>query len=271
MPINGERLETIQRNGLTEYEARTYLSLLDLGAGTARDVANVSRVPRTKIYSVLDALHAKRLVEIIPERPKRYAPVPFREYLASWEEQTRERLKQVQTDREEWAVQYVPTAPAMKQAGGFQVVKGRKNVLARQYDMIQRAGNEILIMGTAASPQRLTYFLPLLREKARDGTVVRIVCPVTAENREAVVELGGVAEIAARTEDARGATIVVVDDREVMLCHPVPDDGHYFKGEDVAIWSDDVAIVADLKATVHAQMRVSGTAPETPAKELRNP
>jgi hypothetical protein len=32
----------------------------------------------------------------------------------------------------------------------------------------------------------------------------------------------------------------------------VPDDEHLFKGEDIAIWSDDKAIVRDMKATILA-------------------
>jgi hypothetical protein len=58
---------------------------------------------------------------------------------------------------------------------------------------------------------------------------------VRGEVRHALVDLGAV-------------TLAFVDDKEVMLVHHVPDDKHYFQGADVALWSDDPAIVGSLKA-----------------------
>jgi HTH-type transcriptional regulator, sugar sensing transcriptional regulator len=251
---NGDRLEKMMEYGLTEYEARTYLALLHLGVASARDVANLSRVPRTKIYSVLDDLHAKQLAEIIPERPKKYGVVPFDSYLRQFEREYKAKLAKIEEDKKILMAAFSSKDNAgPDKAGSFQVLKGRKNVLNRKYEMVGRATAEILEMGTEYSAVRMGYYMPLLRERARLGAKLRLLCPVTPTNKENVEEFAAMGEVRANPTKTAGSVILVVDDAEVLICHYVPDDEHLFKGEDIAIWSDDKAIVRDMKATITAQ------------------
>jgi sugar-specific transcriptional regulator TrmB len=57
-------LEKRRKVGLTEYEAKTYLVLLGMHLSTAAQAAEKSGVPRTKIYSVLEALKDKGWVKV---------------------------------------------------------------------------------------------------------------------------------------------------------------------------------------------------------------
>jgi sugar-specific transcriptional regulator TrmB len=57
-------VEKLQRVGLTEYEAKAYLALLNTHLSTATQVSEKSGVPRTKIYSVLEALRNKGWVRV---------------------------------------------------------------------------------------------------------------------------------------------------------------------------------------------------------------
>lgn len=61
--------------GFTEYEAYTFVHLLQLGTGTAKDVAAVGDVPRTRVYDAADSLHEAGLVDIQHTLPKRFTPV----------------------------------------------------------------------------------------------------------------------------------------------------------------------------------------------------
>jgi sugar-specific transcriptional regulator TrmB len=253
MPINNDRIEKMMEYGLTEYEARTYLALLDLGVASARDVANLSRVPRTKIYSVLDDLHAKQLAEIIPERPKKYGVVPFDQYLKQFEREYRAKLAKIEEDKKLLMAAFTQKdAQGAEKAGSFHVLKGRKNVLNRKYEMVGRAEREVLEMGTEFSAVRMGYYMPLLRERARMGANLRLLVPVTENNRDNVEEFGRMGEVRANPGKSPGSVILVVDESEVLICHYVPDDEHLFKGEDIAIWSDDRAIVRDMKNTILA-------------------
>ena len=97
MPINQDRLRKMADHGLTEYQARVYLTLLDLGSATASQISPLSKVPRTRIYATMQQLHEKGLVQILPETPLRYKAVPFATYLQTLADDMRSRAKQIDT------------------------------------------------------------------------------------------------------------------------------------------------------------------------------
>jgi len=57
-------VEKLQRVGLTEYEAKSYLALLNTHLSTATKVSEKAGVPRTKIYAVLESLKRKGWVHV---------------------------------------------------------------------------------------------------------------------------------------------------------------------------------------------------------------
>lgn len=66
-----ERLKTF---GLGEYEIDAYMSLLRLGGGDVKEISTVSKVPRTRLYDVLNTLEVKGWVRGVGTRPKIYYP-----------------------------------------------------------------------------------------------------------------------------------------------------------------------------------------------------
>lgn len=240
-------LETIQSYGLTEYEAKAYLALVELEEATAREVADVSRVPRTKIYGVIDELHKKSLVEVIPERPKRFLPISFDAYLSKFEKQFKDQLSRVKQDKERFKELLAPSeVPTLKGPGQFRVVKGRKNVLNKTLEMLEGAEKSVWLLGSAFAPLRINYFSPLMHDKVADGLIVHIQCPVLESNRVDIEEAMAYAEVRHRASENSGSSLLLIDGREVLVTHYIPDDTHLFKGEDVSMWTDDPAIVADM-------------------------
>lgn len=61
--------------GLTGYEARVYLALVNRSRYTAAQVARESRVPRQRIYDVLSSLTERGLVRALPGQVTRYTAV----------------------------------------------------------------------------------------------------------------------------------------------------------------------------------------------------
>ncbi|HLC39395.1 MAG TPA: helix-turn-helix domain-containing protein [archaeon] len=74
MNIN-EIIETLREFGLSEYEAKTYSTLVFLGPSKAGEVSRESRVPQSKIYDILDMLTNRQLVEVLEGRPKEFKAV----------------------------------------------------------------------------------------------------------------------------------------------------------------------------------------------------
>jgi len=72
----GRIIEALKKLGLTEYEARAYVAVVELGEAEAADIARRSGVPRTRIYDVLSRLEGAGLIQRIKEsRPAVYSAI----------------------------------------------------------------------------------------------------------------------------------------------------------------------------------------------------
>lgn len=65
-------VKQLKQFGLSTYAARTFVALVELGSGTARDVSQVSDVPRTRVYDAADELCEYGLVEVRQTSPKEF-------------------------------------------------------------------------------------------------------------------------------------------------------------------------------------------------------
>ncbi len=88
----------MRRIGLTEYEARAYLSLLTDHLNTATRLAEKSGVPRTKIYAVLDSLREKGWVRIYSGAPLLFRAISPDEVMKQVKENHDSVLKSIQKD-----------------------------------------------------------------------------------------------------------------------------------------------------------------------------
>jgi sugar-specific transcriptional regulator TrmB len=230
-------------HGLTEYQARAYLTLLDVGTATASQVSPLSRVPRTRIYATMQQLHQKGLVQILPETPLRYQPVPFEAYLQTLAEELRSRVKRIEAGQDALAREFAISARAEPEARGrFEAIYGRKNVRERLLRMFATATGEVIGIGTTKSPGRiLGAFRPNLVEMSAKGVRLRYAFCFTPENRDDVRGLLPHAEVR-HIDFMMPVYMHVVDGKEFLMSHPIPDDDSSYRGDDIAVWTDDPAI-----------------------------
>ncbi len=73
--LNGETLTLLKQIGLNQYESRIYTALLSSGSCTARELAEISNVPRSRVYDVLTALEKKGFAIEQIGRPVKYVAV----------------------------------------------------------------------------------------------------------------------------------------------------------------------------------------------------
>lgn len=249
MPVSAERCDRLQEYGLTEYESRAYLALLDLEVAEASQVAEVARVPRTKIYGALEGLEEKRLVRVIPERPKRFAVEPIENYLEALEQDHREKVQELEQAREELAEDFAPAGrldPA--EAGSFEAFEGRSSASNRLLEALDDVEDELTVVTSGAGLHRVAYHADRVAEL--DDADVRVLAPVTDADDEDVEDVEEVATLRHAPVDTGPATIVLVDRERAIVVHHVPDDEQVFQGSDPGLWTDDGGIVGALTALV---------------------
>lgn len=74
-PTSPDPVSDLQRLGFSEYEARTYVSLLRRNPATAYEISKHSGLPRANTYGALENLTKKQAVQPVSENPVRYAPI----------------------------------------------------------------------------------------------------------------------------------------------------------------------------------------------------
>ncbi len=131
----------IQDLGLTENEARTYLSALSLGPATVMKIAKQAELKRTTIYSLLETLKAKGLI--------RYEVRGFKTLYAA---EGPERLEQMLELKKERFREALPELKAMSELKGgesfikyYEGVAGVKTVYDQILDGLKPGDDYVVV------------------------------------------------------------------------------------------------------------------------------
>lgn len=97
----------LEQLDLNEYEQTALRELLSLGRTTAPDLAEVTGIPKARIYGVLDSLSELGYVKVIPGRPKAYQPKSPREIADRAVENRRQRYERRRQELEATTQEFV--------------------------------------------------------------------------------------------------------------------------------------------------------------------
>ncbi|SMO54188.1 TrmB family transcriptional regulator [Halorubrum cibi] len=134
-------IEQLERFGLSAYAARTFVALSSLGSGTARDVSQVSEVPRTRVYDAIDELHDRGLVDVLQSSPKQFWAISAETASRSFEHELQHRTDVLRT-----ALNELEPAERRAEQRGVWTVDGRKAVTERALEFFSGAEEEIVYM-----------------------------------------------------------------------------------------------------------------------------
>lgn len=90
-----EAIEVLQQLGLKEYEARCFVGLSRLETGTAKQLSEMTEVPRTRVYDAIRVLEAQGLVEIQHSSPQQFRSVPLDEAAETLRDQYEDRVERL--------------------------------------------------------------------------------------------------------------------------------------------------------------------------------
>lgn len=233
MKVSHEAKRSLRELGLTDYEARAYLSLLEKGSMTASQVSEVADLPYSKIYETLNALDKKGWIKIERGRPSRYYPkspsealeaakLRFQSRIKSWEQSVLDELQPLYEKRE------------ILEKPDIWIIRGEFNVLAKLRGMLDMVKNELMIAVPSLPEDLINIIYPMLTHLHSVG--VRVLFMVSGGLKEGIVKrMAEVAEV--RVRDYMFGGGVIADGREVVL----------LLGEEekptLVIWSDHIGLV----------------------------
>lgn len=247
LPINPERVARLTTLGLNEQQARAYLALLDVETATVNDLARASRVPRAKLYEVLEGLSRKGLLETIPGSPQRFRANALSALYETRAEELRAEERQLKRTIGEMMVELLPNPKDAAPEGErdfLHLAKGRTVFIATMRQMVGRTEGSVLVLGDKLFVPRIKLYddlyqsLALFSQKAE----VRFLVP-----EDAVLAIDGrrihVDEIIdhVRSLPIKGGDVmtVVFDEREMLEVHFLPNDLHPSRGADRIVVNRD--------------------------------
>jgi len=226
---------------LNLYEVKIWTALLSRGVATAGELSDIANVPRSRSYDVLESLERKGFVVMKLGKPIKYIAVPPSEVL----ERVKKNLHEEATDRikrlEELKTTEVLGELNSLHTQGIELVepselsgslRGRHNLYSHLELAIRNAQSSVTLVTTPQGLMRkVEGFKPLFEKLKRKGVKVRIAAPLTKETKDAVADLGDVAEIRHSDQKAR---FCIVDGKELVFM--IMDDQNVHPTYDVGIW-----------------------------------
>jgi len=229
--------------GLSEYEAKVYVSLIEKGSSRARKVSMICGVPRTKVYGTLKKLIERGLVVEIPGEPRKFAPASpanaFSAYLQSYQEKAQNLNKIVSSLEANYKKVNIE---AESQKGDLWIIKGRHGILQRVREMLSDAEESVDVITTGNGLilfyKAVNKLLDKLEEK---GVKIRIEAPINFHNGSLAQELKYVCEIKHVNVDLP-ILFLRVDNRKCLFIKLSPDDFNPDSGEDVGVFSENATL-----------------------------
>lgn len=221
-----------QHLGLSEYEARVYVSMVTEGASEARRLSIRSGVPRTKVYATLKKLMERGLVFELPGDPRKFAPTSpaeaFEQYLLHSKEETSDRvISLVESDKVVSLLQetYEKTHSSIEpRKEEVWIVEGQTEMLTRMREMLSCAKKSINVVTTEDGfVWFYKTFDKLLDKLVESGVNVQIGTPINSHNGSLARELSYICEV--KHVDVRSPLLYLyVDDQAFFLAKLNPND-----------------------------------------------
>ena len=261
IPINPERVTKLASLGLNEQQARAYLALLDVESATVNDLAKSSRVPRAKLYEVLDGLNKKGLLDTIPSSPQRFRANPLTALYDTRTEELRAEERQLKRTIGELMLQLLPkasdAATSETERDFLHFARGRAVYVSAVRHLMDRTTKALCILGDTLFLARMRLYEDVLHALGRVAAKaeVQILVPsnvvtVVDGRRIHVDELTDVLRVAPLAGGDAGWWIR--DESEILDVHFLPNDLHPSRGSDRVVVNRDGETAAVRARMFHA-------------------
>ena len=236
---------------LNIYEAKIWTVLLSRGIATAGELADLSGVPRSRCYDVLESLEKKGFTIMKIGKPIKYIAVQPEEIVERVKndihEDTALSLKMIDdiTETDIFKELKLLHKTGIEKVEGSELsnsLVGRDNINYFLKKMVEKANKSVLIVTTADGFIRKVNLLhKTLRRLNSKGVKSKIIAPVNdkiAKKIKDIVEL--------KNKDVNGR-FVVVDNNQLLF---TLSDGSADKNYDTAVWVKSELFTTALKQMV---------------------
>ncbi len=247
MSVEESQLNSLRHLGLTEYESRLYLVLLNLGPVKASELSFRAQIPRSRTYGVVNALERKGLLRTTPGKPDVYSATSPGEVLKPMVDKLSRQIVQAEMVVEDLMLTFESNkygnVDTTKDAKGFWEIHGRPSLIKKLNEIFSEASQSVNYCTSAEGLVRAYIAHCEILEKAcKRGVSVHIMSPVNSENARIARQIAEVLGFK-YLDKAFGLNFVTVDSREFIVVEALPEDLRTDQGADRVIWTTNRLMV----------------------------
>jgi sugar-specific transcriptional regulator TrmB len=227
---------------LNLYEVKVWAALLSRGTSTAGELSNISDVPRSRTYDILESLEKKGFILMKLGKPIKFVALNpdevierVKKNLVKYARERTERLENLKDDEVlgELNSLFTKGVKFVEPSDLSGSLRGRQNLYNHLDMMIRDAEKSVTIITTKEGLNRkFEAIMPTLEKCKKRGVKIRIAAPVDASNIKVAREFKKVAEV--KDLDKMKARFVIIDGNQVMFM--LLDDEKFHPNYDVGIW-----------------------------------
>ncbi|MFH1210235.1 MAG: helix-turn-helix domain-containing protein [archaeon] len=234
---------------LNIYEVKIWTALLSKGIATAGELSDISDVPRSRSYDVLESLEKKSFVIMKIGKPIKYIAVKPLDIIIrvkkGLQEKTNERIMNIEGVKEtnvytELDLLYKQGIQNVDAASLSASLKGRSNIYDQLESMLRDAKKSVIIMTTEDGLLRKSEIIKSI--KHLKNIDVKIIVPETKKAKEIAQDLKNVN---VKFSDNINARFCVVDETHLLFMMTKDNDVH--ESYDTGIWVNTPYFASALK------------------------
>tara|TARA_Y100000034_G_C6909629_1_gene423601 strand:- start:3027 stop:3818 length:792 start_codon:yes stop_codon:yes gene_type:complete len=241
---------------LNIYETKVWLALLSKGIASAGEIAELSAVPRSRTYDVLESLEKRGFAIVKIGKPVKYIAVKPTEVIEKMKSKTlydaQEKIKSLSNlkDTSEYTELESLHNTGISPIKPHEItgsVKGRANILSRTRELLESAQKEVLICTSVLDfEDKSRVLIPTIEKLNKKNIKVKLALSGEAER---IKKLNVKLPIKARTIDSTAK--VFIADKSEALFMLTPEHAE----EEMAVWLQSPFFTVSITGIIDANLK----------------
>ena len=227
---------------LNLYEVKVWTALLSRGTSTAGELSNISDVPRSRTYDILESLEKKGFIIMKLGKPIKFIALKPEEVVERVKKNlvkyTQERTKRLETLKDDEVLVelteiFTKGIKFVEPSDLSGSLRGRQNLYNHLDMMLRDAEKTITIVTTAEGLNRkFEALMPALEKCKKRGVKIRIAAPINKNNIKVAKDLKSVGEVK-DLQDIK-SRFIIIDSNQIMFM--LLDDEKFHPNYDIGVW-----------------------------------
>jgi len=236
---------------LNIYETKVWLALLSKGVATAGEIAEISNVPRSRTYDVLEGLEKQGFAIMKLGKPVKYIAVSpsvvierLKNNMLNEAKERAEELAKIK-GTEDYSELMLLHKNGIEPIDPFEIsgmLKGRSNTYSHLKELVSRAKKDVKLLTTASALSRKKFLRPLFDSLKKKGIDVKIAINGTDDELKALEKDFKSFELRKSLVNSR---FCIIDGKEVLfMINPSNVD----EENDHSVWINSQFFVSSLNS-----------------------